>query len=179
MEPPPRELRGDAPLLEAINEVEHHQCIVIRNSSDNGVGGIITSSDIVRDVLRLSEPFLLLMQIENHLRGLILDGNFTVEDLRKVKDGRDSNRYVRHVDDLALGEYLDLLNQDGSWQKLGLSAVDRRAFTAQLDYIRRIRNAVMHFKLDPIRSEDLQILYECAKYLQITKSRKQRSAPHV
>ena len=171
MEPPLRELRDDAPLLEAIDEVERHQCVVIRNSRDSGVGGIITASDIVRDVMSLSEPFLLLMQIENHVRGLILDGRFTVEDLRDVKDGRDSNRYVRHVDDLTLGEYLDLLNQEGSWQKLGLSGVDRRAFTSQLDHVRRIRNAVMHFKLDPIRSEELQILHECAKYLQTIRSR--------
>ncbi len=172
MKPPPRELRDDAPLLEAINEVERHQYVLIRNGNDNTIRGIITFSDIVRELLRLSEPFLLLMQIENHLRGLVLDGNFTVEDLRKVKDCRDSNRYVRHVDDLTLGEYLDLLSQEGSWQKLALPAVDRKAFTVQLGHIRRIRNAVMHFKLDPIRSEDLEILHECAKHLQITKFRK-------
>ena len=171
MEPAPRELRNDAPLLEAIDEVERHQCVVIRNSSDNGVGGIITSSDVVRDLMRLSEPFFLLMQIENLLRGLIFCGRFTIEDLRSVKEGQDLNRYVRNVDDLTLGEYLDLLNQEGSWQKLGLSAVDRRLFTAQLDDIRRIRNSVMHFKLDPIGSQDIQTLRECERYLRITKFR--------
>jgi hypothetical protein len=94
----------------------------------------------------LTEPFLLIGEIENHLRRLIAN-SFSVEDLQSVRDEADDKRTVNKVADLNIGEYMRLLENPASWSKLNLK-LDRRLFCEQLDEVRRIRNDVMHFNND-------------------------------
>ncbi len=61
-------------LIEAIKVVIEKEFAVVQKS-DKSISGIVTIADISEQFLTLTEPFLLLEQIENHIRQ-ILDGKF-------------------------------------------------------------------------------------------------------
>ena len=112
----------------------------------------------------LSEPFLLLSEIENHLRRLI-DGKFSLDELKASRDPNDANRTIENVANLTFGEYIRLLDKPDNWAKLGYD-LSRVECTKRLREIGRIRNDVMHFHPDGISPEDLELLREMRKFLQ-------------
>ncbi len=57
-------------LLEAVSLVVQHQYVLVRGS-DKRIVGIVTSSDLSAQFQALTEPFLLLSEIENDLRRII------------------------------------------------------------------------------------------------------------
>ncbi len=170
MTPSPCILTNDTPLLDAVEEISKHQYALIRNKH-NKITGILTTTDLAIELQRLSEPFLLLNEFENHIRGLIFGSGFTIQDLRDAKDTSDESRTVIGLDDLTLGEYLRLLSRKDAWSKLGL-LLDRTRFNQQLEEVRRIRNNTMHFKLEPLSDSDLEILRHCASFLRTAKMMK-------
>ena len=92
---------------------------LVRSVVDNKIVGIITTSDLSLQFQQLSEPFLLLGEIENHIRRII-DGRFTKEQLEAAKDGTDSERAVKSASDLTFGEYkrpLESSELDGAESK--------------------------------------------------------------
>ena len=117
----------------------------------------MTTSDLSEQFGHLSEPFLLVGEIENHIRSLI-DGKFTAEELAANRDPSDEEREVERVDELTQGEYKRLLENPKHWEKLNLIAMDRKGFVQQLENVRQIRNRVMHFEPDGLEEEDLEIL---------------------
>jgi CBS domain-containing protein len=157
------EMSADASLFSAINLIAQEGCVLVRDSS-NKITGIVTASDLTLQFGQLGEPFLVLGEIENHIRGII-DGKFTKEELEAVRDPGDSTREVHDVSDLTFGEYLRLLEDPRRWEKLNLR-IDRRAFTKDLDEVRRIRNDVMHFDPDGIGEDDLATLRRFVQFLQ-------------
>lgn len=133
-------------------------------AADKTICGIVTAYDISAQFQQLSEPFLLLGDIENHVRYLI-SKTFTLDELRKVKDAADVDRVIEDVSDLTFGEYVRLLQNDENWRKLNMR-IDRKTFTDWLDKVREIRNDVMHFDPDPIESGDLQLLKDFVRFFQ-------------
>ena len=111
----------------------------------------------------LSEPFLLLEQIENLLRTKI-DKCFTIEELRKAKHSADTSRDVNGVSDLNFGEYVRLLEPTDAWPKLGFT-FERGPFLAKLKEVQDCRNDVMHFDPDPLSAEDVALLRNFAAFL--------------
>jgi hypothetical protein len=111
----------------------------------------------------LAEPFLLLGEIENLLRGLIAD-RFSNEDLAGVRDPSDAGRKIQGPDDLAFGEYLRLFEKPERWEQFGL-AIDRVSFCRDLDSIRQIRNDVMHFDSDGVLPRELDSLRDFKTFL--------------
>jgi hypothetical protein len=111
----------------------------------------------------LSEPFLLLGQIEDHVRNLIA-GKYHKAELIEACDPADSGREIEDVADLTLGEYIRLLQDPKRWKKLCVP-IDRKTFIEELERVRRIRNDVMHFDPDGVAPEDLAILRKCARFL--------------
>jgi predicted transcriptional regulator len=156
-------VRLDASIFEAIPLIVANDYVLVR-AKDNSICGIVTVSDLSLQFLQLSEPFLLLGEIENHIRQTISE-KFTVEDLRKAQDDRDPLRKVDSASDLNFGEYRALLDHPDRWQQSGLPW-DRRVFCDQLEEVRIIRNEVMHFDPDPLDGEDIQRLREFARFLQ-------------
>jgi hypothetical protein len=125
---------------------------------------VVTSSDLSLQFQQLTEPFLLLGEIENHIRKTI--GNrFSLEELRQAGDPSDTERLINEVVDLTFGEYIRLLENPENWSKLQ-SQVDRTTFVDLLDKVRMIRNDVMHFDPDGIPPEDLESLRNFARFLQ-------------
>jgi len=157
------EIRAESSLFQAIPIIVEHQYVLIRGNG-NKITGIVTASDLALQFQQLAEPFLLLGEIENHIRRILGD-SFSTEELTSVRDPQDSQRKITSVADLSFGEYIRLLENDGRWKKVKLS-IDRAVFCAQLNKVREIRNDVMHFDPDGILPADLERLRDFAHFLQ-------------
>jgi CBS domain-containing protein len=164
---PAFEISADDSLFGVINRIVEHQYALVR-SRDNRVTGIVTTSDLSLVFQQLSEPFLLLGEIENHVRRLI-DGKFTAAELQGAQDPSDGARSVSSVADLTFGEYVRLLEKPQNWERLSIG-VDRGVFTNELVRIRTIRNDVMHFDPDGIGDDDLRVLRQFVRFLQALRS---------
>jgi Mg/Co/Ni transporter MgtE len=157
------EIRSDASLISAIGIIAEHQYVLVRGH-DHKITGIVTASDLSLQFQQLAEPFLLLGEIENHLRQVISQ-RFTPTELKSAKDPTDTKRAVTSVADLTYGEYKRLLENPERWDKLHIT-VDRKTCMEKLENVRRIRNEVMHFDPDGIPEKDLQAIREFARFLQ-------------
>ncbi len=71
------EIRAESSLFQAIPIIVEHQYVLVRGS-DNRITGIVTASDLSLQFQQLAEPFLLLGEIENHIRRILGD-NFSTE----------------------------------------------------------------------------------------------------
>lgn len=158
------EIGTDASIFAVVNLLRQHDCVLVRDRTTGKISGIITSYDISVTFGELSEPFLILDEIENHIRRLI-EGNFSNEELTQARDPGDSERQVDGVTDLTFGEYMRLLENPNGWGKLGLR-IDRPLFIKGLDEIRRIRNDVMHFDPEGTDESDIKRLRDFVEFLQ-------------
>lgn len=154
-------------LFRVIAQIVEHSYVLVRGE-DRTITGIVTTTDLSLQFQQLSEPFLLLSEIENHVR-LLIDGRFTADELALAKDSADADRKIASVADLTFGEYIRLLENPASWEKTGLS-VDRAIFIRELDQVRRIRNDVMHFDPDGITDDDHQLLLYFVQFLHELRS---------
>jgi predicted transcriptional regulator len=160
---PHYELSADVSLFAAIGVIVERDYVLIRGAQ-NKITGIVTTSDLSLQFHQLGEPFLLLGEIENHVRRMI-DCKFTQEELSANRDPSDSAREVSSVSDLTFGEYLWLLQNPDNWERLGLF-IDRKVFVEQLNKVRVIRNDVMHFDPDGLSPDDLDMLRSFVLFLQ-------------
>ena len=156
------ELRHDASLFEAIEEIVRHDYVMVRGA-DRRITGILTAADLGVQFRQLSEPFLLLGEIENHVRRLITR-SFSADEIASVRDASDSTREVSGAADLTFGEYVRFVQNPGRWERLGLS-LERKVFIAEFERLRRIRNDVMHFDPDGIPEADLIALRRFTRLL--------------
>ena len=157
-------VRGDTFLFDSINDIINHQYVLVQGS-DGKITGIVTTSDLSLEFRQLAEPFLLLGEIEQHIRVLIERGRFTPDELNDFRDEKDSARVVSKASDLTFGEYARLLENPDRWQRLQLQ-LDRGEFIKPLQRIREIRNDVMHFDPDPLAETDLMLLRNFVAFLQ-------------
>jgi len=158
-----QEIRADASLFRAIPIIADHGYVLVRGR-DNRIVGIVTASDLNLQFRQLAEPFLLLGEIENHIRRII-DNRFAQADLAAVKDPADVGREINSVADLTFGEYVRLLEHPDRWAQLGLP-IDRATFLEKLEKVRQIRNDVMHFDPDGMPESDLEALRDSTRFLQ-------------
>jgi hypothetical protein len=163
---PHHELSADISLFAAIGRIVEHDYVLIRDHQKK-ITGIVTTSDLSLQFHQLGEPFLLLGEIENHIRRLV-GGKFTQEELTANRDPADAGREVSSVSDLTFGEYVWLLQNPGNWERLDIF-IDRGVFIGQLDKIRLIRNDVMHFDPDGLSPSDLETLRSFVLFLQRLK----------
>ena len=157
-------MRGDTFLFDAINDIIHWECVLVRGA-DEKIMGIVTTSDLSREFRQLTEPFLLLSEIEQQIRALIDRGGFSADELSECRDGKDTSRVVSKVSDLTFGEYIRLLENPARWERLQLK-LDRATFVERLGKIRDIRNDIMHFDPDPFGEADLILLRKFVAMLQ-------------
>ncbi len=152
----------EKPLLEAIKIIIDKEFAVVQKP-DKTISGIVTIADISDQFLTLTEPFLLLEQIENHVRQ-ILDGKFLLDELIEFCKIRDQKREIEHIDDLTFGDYIRIIEKPEHWEKLNLS-VDRIHFIKQLEKVRKIRNDIMHFNPEGITESQRIDLTKMARLL--------------
>jgi hypothetical protein len=157
------EIRSDASLISAIGIIAEQQYVLVRGH-DQKITGIVTANDLNLQFQQLAEPFLLLGEIENHLRHVI-GQRFTATELESAKNPTDTKRVVTSVADLTYGEYKRLLENPERWEKLNLT-VDRRTCIEKFEKVRKIRNDIMHFDPEGIPEKDMQAIREFARFLQ-------------
>jgi predicted transcriptional regulator len=151
-------------LFDAIPTIVKHGYVLIKDQKNRKLTGIVTASDLSLQFQQLAEPFILLREIELHIRRL-LQGKITVDDLKAFVSPDDPDRKPSSIADLTFGEYVRLFQHPEIWRKLSLK-IDKACLTAQLEDVREIRNDVMHFDPDPLTSKDLDILKATAKLMQ-------------
>jgi hypothetical protein len=126
------------------------------------ISGIVTTTDISEQFLMLTEPFLILEELENHIRK-ILDGKFTLKEIRSFVKTTDNDKEIHLISDLTFGEYIRIMENAENWDRLNI-LFDRKTFIARLNEVRRIRNDVMHFHPDGISDNDKVTLRETSKF---------------
>jgi CBS domain-containing protein len=171
----PTILPADTPLLQAVEVIAREQVVLVSNGrTDSLIRGVVTTSDLSVQFKILAEPFLMLGEIENQIR-ILLGGRFTAAELKAVRSSADAGRDVEDLSDLSFGEYLRLMQNPAHWQRLGLK-LDRSVLVERLDRVREIRNDVMHFDPDGLTAEDVDVLRDVVKLLQIVTTANRRGA---
>jgi CBS domain-containing protein len=158
------EVSSESSLFSAIDLIVKHGYVLVRQR-DRIISGIVTTTDLSLQFRQLAEPFLLVGEIENYIRRLIV-GKFTVEQLSSVLSLNDDSRTINTVADFTFGDYLRLLEKPNYWERLQIP-VDRAIFIKKLDRVRELRNDVMHFDPDPFAEEDLQMLRLFANFMRV------------
>jgi CBS domain-containing protein len=153
----------DVSLFRVIDLIAIKDFVLVRDT-DRRISGIITTADLGESFHQLARPFLLLSEIEHHLRWII-DGRFTADELKRARNSDDPDREVSTVSDLTFGEYVHLLQNKEKWKKVGLE-IDRVEFVKSLERVNAIRNDVMHFDPDGLGEDDLAHLKKMASFIQ-------------
>ncbi|MBF9131860.1 hypothetical protein I0C86_23260 [Plantactinospora sp. S1510] len=119
---------------------------------DGTISGIITAADVVLTYDETATPFLLIGEVDQELRRAVRNAF----DLRTVRQACTSAgvQPPKSFERMTMGTYQAVLNDPGCWQQLAWP-LDREVFIKRLDELRRIRNTVMHFNPDPVKSGDV------------------------
>lgn len=161
-----QEVTSSTSIFNALPVIISHGYVLVRGA-DRKYIGIVTAKDLSKQFQTLTEPFLLLGEIEMQVRKIISE-KFDIDEINRIVGGAQDARAVSSVDDLTFGDYLQILQNRDNHDRLGL-AFDIPVFCASLDRIRQIRNDVMHFDPDGIGNDDLQTLRRFTKFLQDIK----------
>lgn len=162
IEPDVATLSPDTPLIQAIEIVKKHDFAVVI-AKDKSLYGIVTATDVTTQFIEESEPFVLLSELEGHLRNLLRD-KILVEDLKKLccKDEQD----ISSIDEMTFGDYVTIFGNEKQWKKLKIAA-DRKTFVEELKVIRGIRNDVMHFRPSGLDDGKKELLKRFVDYLRV------------
>lgn len=155
---------GNGTLFDAIPTIVKHGYVLVRDPQDRRITGIVTASDLSLQFQQLAEPFLLLREIELHIRQL-LQAKVSAEDLDWLASADTTAPKPKSISDLSFGGYIRLLQRAEVWVKLSLN-IDQASLTAQLEEVRQIRNDVMHFDPDPMTAKQLDVLKNATKFMQ-------------
>ena len=151
-------------LFDAIPTIIEHGYVLVRSRADKKITGVVTASDLSLEFQSLSEPFLLLREIELHVRRL-LGGKISAGDFDTLASDPPPIAKPQNLADLTFGQYVRLIQHPKIWPKLDMK-VDAGVFTTLLDEVRLIRNDVMHFDPDPMTDEELRKLKQTVQFMQ-------------
>jgi CBS domain-containing protein len=151
-------------LFDAIPTIVKYGYVLVRSQHDRKIIGIVTASDLSLQFQQLAEPFLLLREVELHIRQLLQD-KVTPEDFQSLGVADAGAPAPKSISDLSFGGYVRLLQRPQVWEKLELN-IDQATLTSQLEQVRVIRNDVMHFDPDPMTPDQLDVLKNTAAFMQ-------------
>ena len=153
-------IEGQRPLFEAVDIITRVGYVLVK-APDNTVTGIVTASDLNDLFLQLAEPFLLVGEIESHVRRII-HGRFTSAELASVMPA-PAPKETYSIADLTFGAYCRLLQNPNLWEKLQIP-LDRAVLVGRLEDVTRIRNNVMHFNPDGLDPNDILKLRDASSF---------------
>jgi CBS domain-containing protein len=152
-------------LFDAIPTIVEYGYVLVRDQRDRRITGIVTASDLSLQFQALAEPFLLIREIELHVRQLFGD-KLAIPDFDLLDSAHPATKRDTHsVVDLTFGQYVRLLQHPQIWAKLDLK-IDCSTLTALLEEVRLIRNDVMHFDPDPMTTDELGTLKRAVRFMQ-------------
>lgn len=132
------------PLLKVVERFQDFTAVLII-SSDKSLAGIVTPADIAAEFGAMAAPFLLIGQIEEQLRWLVQKSLPDLAAALAVVGTTFDSGPGPSVSDLTMGELHRILDNDENWNKVGIK-FHRVEFCKELNAVRDIRNAVMHFR---------------------------------
>jgi CBS domain-containing protein len=134
-------------LLKVIPTINQDGYVLVR-TKDNTVSGIVTSADLGHALAEIAGPFLLLEQLEEHLRmifrSLQAKNQVSSDDVRLFLP-LGSKAPDRAAEAFTLGELIALLTHKAMWPRF-TSAYDRATVQTALAGASELRNALMHFR---------------------------------
>lgn len=151
----PREISASATFFDAIRIIRESDYVLVR-ATDRKIIGIVTATDIADQFELISTPFLLLAEIENHLRSMIAK-KLTKADIKRACSPEHLPEDFSATSELTFGNLVKVLEHIENWKKLNLH-LDRTTFCNELVAINRIRNDVMHFDPDPLTDQNIATL---------------------
>ncbi|MCW1919228.1 CBS domain-containing protein [Rhodobacter sp. KR11] len=165
MDQKPIEVYQDDDLAEVTPKIIKSDYVFVR-AKDKKIVGIVTATDLSERFQELSEPFLLIGQIEHHIR-LILMETFDTPTLRDACFDGDAERKEQLTDasQMTFGEYKRVLEKPENWDKLKFNAC-RKTFCEGLDSVRELRNSVLHFHPDQLEETELETLRQFLRLLE-------------
>lgn len=156
-------LNFDEPLFKAVKIILDREVVLVRNFKKE-ISGIVTSTDIGEQFLILSEPFLLIEQIENFIR-ILLNEKLTYDNINKVLDLESYEKEINHISDLTFGHYVRIFENEELFRKIEIN-VNRVMLQKMLVEVNKIRNEVMHFNPEAMEEKDLITLRKTQNFLQ-------------
>ena len=152
--------------MDAVRDIIQRGTVVVR-SSDNKICGMVTARDLAPVFVDLAEPFLLLGQIENHVRELLERGDLKKDEYRALVVETDTARQAKAEgpDDLNLGELIRAFEREDIWKRIGLQ-FNKATLTKSLHEVLSIRNKVMHFSPDKLPPENVTKLKDMRELLE-------------
>lgn len=135
----------DDDLHDVLTTLQEEDFVVVHDAH-NEIYGIVTTADVVELYGELSQPFLLVGELDRRLR-LVME-TFELNRLNEVfaASGRPA---LSSYDDMTMGHYQRVLEDPECWSKLGWP-LDQRTFVGRLDELRRLRNDITHFNPDGV-----------------------------
>lgn len=149
------------PLFKVVKTILEKDAVLIRDK-DKKICGIVTATDVGEHFISLSEPFLLLEQIENLIRKILAD-KFTKEDISHLLE---LEKELNDLSELTFGQYIRIIENPTNFQKLKIK-IDRGIFIEMLKKTCDLRNEVMHFNPDPIQDEEIEQLRQTLTFLTV------------
>ncbi|MBS1525005.1 MAG: CBS domain-containing protein [Bacteroidetes bacterium] len=155
-------LEHDELLFNAVKVILENEVVLVRQK-DRTISGIVTATDISEQFISMAEPFLIIEQIENHIRKMF-DKKFSPEDLTFSFSQDEKPKEIRSLADLAFGQYVKLVEDPKKFEKIKIN-VDRVMLANQLEEVRKIRNEVMHFSTEEITQQNRDMLRQTLNFL--------------
>lgn len=159
---PAREVMWNTPLLDTIDVIAEHGYVLVK-AENRTITGIVTYTDIGEQFMQLAGPYLVLGEIEEHLRRLV-HRKFTIEE-KRASSNEVNGRRIDGSADMTFGAFCRLLENEEHWGRLNFP-VDRVTFIKILEDVKNIRNDVMHFDPDGVPPKSRKKLQELAKFFQ-------------
>lgn len=156
-------INHDEPLFKVVKIVLEKEVVLVRDFK-NEISGIVTATDVGEQFLILSEPFLLIEQIENFIR-IILKDKLTYDDINKVLDLSKIEKEIKHLSDMNFGHYVRIFENENLFKKIELK-IDRVMLHKMLIDVNKVRNEVMHFSPEAMDENDLINLRRTQNFLQ-------------
>jgi predicted transcriptional regulator len=101
---------GNGTLFDAIPTIVKYGYVLVRNPQDRKITGIVTASDLSLQFQQLAEPFLLLREIELHIRQLLQD-KVLPDDLDWLGSADTTAPKPSSISDLSFGGYIRLVQR--------------------------------------------------------------------
>ena len=162
------EIRHDADIFDAIEKIKRTGFVLVQRNG--AMTGLVTFRHIEEWFSEQAGEFILLADIEQSLR--MLARTFEMHEIRSVLDESKTGTLKDHSD-LTFGGILRLFQDPARWARLGLG-LDRKTALKVLDEARKLRNRVVHLKVDGIEPVEREGLHRLARILEEEVSRKLR-----
>lgn len=141
---------GTDSLLSRVKDINDYGYVLVLDAAKRVVG-IVTSADLANQFADRVQPFILVEEVEQRLRGIVdnavADGRVSLGRIREVF--RDRQEKILSAKDLTFGQYRSLFQEPDLWKEFGLT-YDVDLFLKLLTEAKVFRNNLMHFSPDPI-----------------------------